>query len=271
MLTTRLGGKMEREISEVAMTNQRVVLVERDGQVGVLTLNRPEARNALSAQLSKELREGTQELDEDPNINVIVVTGAGDKAFCAGADIKEMAQREQNPESVPSPARGDSEASGPRLVFSAKPTIGAINGVAIGGGSQLSTTVDIRIGCERSMFSFPGAAYGRINATWTLSRIVGLPIAKELLFSGRPIHAQEALSIGLLNRIVPSERLMEETMQLAHTIAGNPPEMVQAVKLMLNDYVGMRLEDMPKREQQGRAGLTTPPAKEVFSSFLNRS
>jgi len=252
------------------MSNQRVVLVERDGNVGILTLNRPEARNALSAQLSNELREGTQELDEDPNINVIVITGAGDKAFCAGADIKEMAQREQDPSSAPPPAQGDAQVSGPGFVFSAKPAIGAINGVAIGGGSQLSTTLDIRIGCERSMFRFPGAAYGRINATWTLPRIVGMPMAKELLFSGRPVQAEEALSIGLLNRLVPSGRLMEETMELAHTIAGNPPEMVQAVKLMLNDYVGMRLEDMPKREQQGRAGLVTPPANQVFSSFLNR-
>jgi len=251
------------------MSNQRVVLVERDGKVGILTLNRPEARNALSAQLSSELRAGTQELDEDPNINVIVITGAGDKAFCAGADIKEMVQREQDPAPAP-PPRSDAEVSGPRLVFSAKPSIGAINGVAIGGGSNLSTTVDIRIGCERSMFRFPGAAYGRINATWTLSRIVGLPMAKEILFSGRPVQAEEALAIGLLNRIVPSEQLMEETMELAHTIAGNPPEMVQAVSLMLNDYIGMRLEDMPKREQQGRTGLVSPPATEVFGNFLDK-
>ena len=251
------------------MSNQRVVLVERDGKVGIVTLNRPEARNALSAQLRNELDAGIQELDDDPNINVIVITGAGDKAFCAGADIKEMVQREQDPAPAP-PAQSDAEVSGPPFVFSAKPSIAAINGVAIGGGSQLSTTVDMRIGCERSMFRFPGAAYGRINATWTLSRIVGLPMAKELLFSGRPIQAEEALAIGLLNRIVPSERLMEETMELAHTIAGNPPEMVQAVKLMLNDYVGMRLEDMPKREQQGRAGLVSPPAAEVFSNFLDK-
>lgn len=258
------------------MSNQRVVLVERDGKVGILTLNRPEARNALSAQLSSELRAGTQELDEDPNVNVIVITGAGDKAFCAGADIKEMAQREKDQAAAPAAAapapaaQSNEEASGPRFVFSAKPTIGAINGVAIGGGSNLATTVDIRIGCERSMFRFPGAAYGRINATWTLSRIVGMPMAKELLLSGRPIQAEEALAIGLLNRIVPSERIMEETMELAHTIAGNPPEMVQAVKLMLNDYFGMRLQDMPKREQEGRAGLVSPPAAEVFSSFLNK-
>jgi enoyl-CoA hydratase/carnithine racemase len=250
------------------MIASTTVLTERDGGVGVITLNRPEAMNALSRELTAALDWAVGELEADPAINVLVVTGAGERAFCAGGDIKEMAGRERRPAAPP--------PSGPRpnpmerLAFSAKPTIAAINGVALGGGALLASVVDIRIGCERAQFRFPGPAFGRINATWTLPLIVGWPKAKELLFSARPIDAAEALSIGLLNRLVDAGQLLAETLALARTIAGHPPPMIQATKALMHDYIGMRLPEMPRLEQATRESLVPPPAGEVFRDLLDK-
>ena len=242
-----------------------VVLAERNGNVGLITLNRPEAMNSLSAQLSAELDRAVRDLDQDPSIYVLVITGAGHRAFCTGADIKEMARREEQPETQPSVTPANASA---RLASSGKPTIAAINGVAIGGGALLASVVDIRIGCERSLFRFPGAAFGRINSTWTLPLIVGMPKAKELLFSARDVEAEEAVSMGLLNRLVPSDRLMDETLELARAIASHPADMIQAAKGLVHDYIGMRLPEMPRLEQEVREKLGTLPAKEVFKDFL---
>ena len=241
------------------------VLVDRDEHVGIITLNRPEVLNALNAQLGKELDQAIADLEQDTSIHVIVVTGAG-RAFSAGADIKEMAQREQQPDTEGSRAGSNYSL---RLAFCAKPTIAALNGLAIGGGALLSSVPDMRFGCEKSQFRFPGAAYGRINATWTLALILGLPKAKELLFSGRMVEAEEALSMGLLNRLVPSDRLMQETMEFAHSIAASPPNMIQGVKELLHDYIGMRFPDMSRLEQEMRENrLPAPPAQETFKDFL---
>ena len=243
------------------------VLIQRDHHVGVITLNRPEVLNALNAQLNGELDQAVAELEEDTDTHVIVLTGAG-RAFSAGADIREVVHREQQPATETSRIRANPVT---RLASCAKPTVAAINGLAIGGGALLSSVVDIRFGCEQSQFRFPGAAYGRINATWSLAVILGMSKAKELLFSGRTVEAQEALSIGLLDRLVPSERLMGETMEFAHLVAANPPDMVQGVKQLLHQYIGMPLRDMSRLEQEMRqTRLVPPPATEAFKGFLHR-
>ena len=247
------------------------VLVQRDGQVGVITLNRPDVLNAMNAQLRGELDQAVAELEEDDAINALVLTGAG-RAFCAGNDIHEAVRREERQEQPAPEATPYAPTASSRLAFCAKPTIAAINGLSVGGGAMLASAADIRLGCTESQFRFMGAAYGRINATWTLATILGMPMAKELLFSGRPVEAQEARSIGLLNRLVPLERLMEETMELAHLIAGNPPDMIQAVKKLLHDYIGMGYPEMLRLEQETRyERLTTPPASETFREFLGRN
>ena len=125
-----------------------------------------------------------------------------------------------------------------------KPTIGAMNGLAYGGGGVLASSMDMRVGCERTKFRFLAAAYGRINTTWTLPFQVGWPMAKELLFSGRVVEAEEAHRIGLLNHLVPSDQVMEKSMEIANTIAKNHPDAVQGVKHLLMEYVGARWQDM---------------------------
>ena len=243
------------------------VLVSRDGHVGVITLNRPEVLNAMNGELNKELSQAAVELDQDADVHVIVITGAG-RAFCAGADIREMAHLEEKADAQ---AQSSPASHTMSLAFSRKPVIAALNGLAFGGGALLASATDIRYGCEHSRFRFLGTVAGRINSTWTLSVVLGISKAKELLFSGRVVEADEALSIGLLDRLIPADRLMDETMQLAHTVAGNPPEMVQGVKQLLHDYVGMRFPDMAHLEQEVRSTrLTPPPVREAFKDFLER-
>jgi enoyl-CoA hydratase/carnithine racemase len=124
------------------------------------------------------------------------------------------------------------------LATFAKPIIGAINGIAYGAGAQLTTMLDIRIGCENTEIQFLAAKYGRANSTWSLPLVVGLPKAKELLYTGRPIRAEEAERIGLLNQVVPSEELLAVSIAMAKLISENDPRMVQGIKMLLDDGVG---------------------------------
>lgn len=249
------------------------VLTERDGKVGIITLNRPESLHALNAQLNAELEQAIRGMDEDPSIGVLVVTGAGNRAFCAGGDIKEMVSREERAEAERENARRNPAYY---LALSRKPTIAAVNGVAIGGGAHLASAVDIRVGCERSLFRFPSVGYGRVSAAagranilWTLPLIVGLPKAMELLFTARTIEAEEALTIGLLNLVVPSDQLMVETLKMGHAIAAHPPQMVQLAKELIHRYIGMRLPELEQLEQELRGTLPTPPpARDAFKDFL---
>src|ERR1700750_2061935 len=119
------------------------------------------------------------------------------------------------------------------LATTRKPTIGMMNGLAFGGAAVLSSSLDMRIGCEHTKFRFLAAAYGRINNNWTLAHQVGWPVAKELLFSARVVEAEEAYRIGLLNHLVPREELRAKTMELAKTIAGNHRGAVMGVKALL--------------------------------------
>ncbi len=248
------------------------VEVRRDDHVGVITLNRPEVLNALNSQLNRDLHEAVLELSDDPGTHVIVMTGAG-RAFCAGADINEMADREAAQGDGHAGQRGQSNVQtiSTGFAFSPKPVIAALNGLAYGGGALLASVADIRYGCEHSRFRYLGIVAGRINSTWSLSVVLGISKAKELLLSGRVVEPEEALSIGLLDRLVPSGELLDETMKLAHMIAGNQPEMVQAGKQLLNDYAGMGLQERAHMEHELRSTkLTPPPVREAFKDFLDK-
>jgi enoyl-CoA hydratase/carnithine racemase len=171
------------------------------------------------------------------------------------------------------PMRRVSDSDWPRhLAFYKKPTIGVINGLAHGGGALMSSVFDLRFGCERTNFRFLAVTYGRINSAWSLPLIVGLPVAKELLLTGRVVGAEEAFRIGLLNRLVPSDRLMETAMETASLIANNDPNTVQLMRRILNSSIGMDLRGRIDNE----AGLTgeflkPPPPGESFREFLNRN
>lgn len=248
------------------MTYQ-AILAEKKGAVGVITMNRPDVLNAMNSQLLTELVDAVTAFESDGAVRVLILTGAGDRAFSAGADIKEMARRSDAPE----PQIGD-VGRAPfthTLAFCAKPTIGALNGLAYGGGALLASCLDIRVGSSRSRLRFLGVTAGRVNSTWSLSMQVGWPMAKELLFTGRVIEPDEALRIGLLNHLVSPEEVMPKAMVIAEQIAANDPVMVQGVKGLLIGYVGEPWQQRYENEQHAQRGkLRPPPVREAFRSFL---
>jgi enoyl-CoA hydratase/carnithine racemase len=246
----------------------QTLLLEKQEGVGVITLNRPERLNALNRALTTELEQALTRFENDDELKAIIVTGAGDKAFSAGADIHEMVEQSE--------AQPEERSSGGadwvwHLATYRKPTIGAINGLAYGGGALMSSTFDIRLGCQRSSFRFLAAAYGRVNSTWSLPMIVGWPVAKELLFTGRVVEAEEAFRIGLLNKLVPSSQLREVALEMGRTIAANSTGAVQGIKEILLRDIGMSWRDMLVNETQTVSrSVRVPPPSESFKDFLER-
>ncbi len=244
------------------------ILSERVDQVGVITLNRPDKLNALSFGLARELDEALTEYERDEAVKAVVLTGAGERAFSAGADIHEMAGLSSEELAQRQAFRGEATW---HVANFAKPLIGAINGLAYGGAALLSSTLDLRIGCERTQFRFLAASYGRVNSTWSLPLLVGLPKAKELLYTGRVVAAEEALGIGLLNQIVPAARLVESAVEIGRMIANNDARMVQGIKRLLHEQIGMGWRDRYGNEEDARAGwLAAGHPRDGFKDFLSR-
>lgn len=209
---------------------------KEDNNIAILTINRPKALNALNSQVIAELTDLLKKV-QDSDIRALIITGAGEKAFVAGADIAEMKDL------APAEAKQFSEEG--NLVMELieqlpMPVIAAVNGFALGGGCEIALSCDIRICSENAVFGFPEVGLGILpgyGGVQRLSRTVGLGIAKELAFSTRQIKAQEALSIGLVNQVVPSEELMEKAEKLATKIAKNAPFGVRAVKKVANESI----------------------------------
>jgi enoyl-CoA hydratase/carnithine racemase len=248
------------------------VLVEKVQGVGILTMNRPEQLNAMNHQLSSELHDGVTRMVADDEIGCIVITGAGTKAFSAGGDIHEQREDDQKYTQAELDARTAVRSRGTYEISAcAKPTIGMINGLAYGGAAVLSSSLDLRIGCEHASFRFLAAAYGRINATWTLPNQVGWPIAKELLFSTRVVEAEEAHRIGLLNHLVPCAQLREKTMWLATMIAKNRRDSVMGVKALLLKDMGRDLEEQWTNERDYTTNVARgAKAEAAFPEFIAR-
>jgi enoyl-CoA hydratase/carnithine racemase len=203
------------------------VLVERDGPVAIVTLNRPQALNALSYALVKDLSLAMQELDRDPEIRVLIVTG-GDKVFAAGADIKEMADRGPFDERI-------HERLGYRDQINriAKPVIAAVSGFALGGGCELAMSCDIIIAAESARFGQPEVNLGIIpgsGGTQRLTHLVGKHRAMEMVLTGEIISAADAERFGLVNRVVPVELLLEEAKSVARKIAAKPALAIKEAK-----------------------------------------
>lgn len=245
------------------------LLIDRKEGTGIITLNRPEKLNALSTALFRELDLALTELEQDKQVGVVLVTGAGEKAFSAGADIHEMVDSTTGADRVARAARTGDWLG--HLIAYQKPTIGVINGLAYGGGALLSSSFDIRIGCERTIFRFLGVTYGRINSTWSLPLIVGLPLAKELLFTGRIIMAEEAFRIGLLNRLVTSADLMQTALEIGQSIAKNDAGTVRLIRKIVNENAGLGARQALANEARNIAeSLRPPPPRESFKEFLSR-
>lgn len=222
------------------MTN---VLLEKKGPYAVATIHRPEALNALNSQVLADLAELLDTVEADEEIRVLVITGAGEKAFVAGADIGEMSTL----------TKAEGEAFGKkgndvfrRLETLPIPTIAAVNGFALGGGCELSMSCDIRICADTAVFGQPEAGLGitpGFGGTQRLARTIGVGKAKELLYTTSKVKAPEALALGLVNAVVPLESLMDEAMKLAEKIARNAPIAVRATKKAINDGLQVSIDE----------------------------
>ena len=253
------------------------ILTEKEDGVAIITLNRPEVLNAMNRQLSSELHDAVTIANNDDEVGCIVLTGSGTRAFSAGGDIHEQRENDKRIQDGDLTQEELDAASalrsrgGYELSASPKPVIGMMNGLAYGGGSVLASSLDFRIGCENTSFRFLAAAYGRINCTWTLPNQVGWPIAKELLFSGRVVDAEESYRIGLLNHLVPSDQLKAKTMEIATAISGNRRESVMGVKSLLLQHMGQDLEGQWNNEHEYTTNVVRGyKADQAFPEFIAR-
>jgi enoyl-CoA hydratase len=205
------------------------LLLDRDGAIAVITINRPKVLNALNSQTIDELRRATLDLKFDTAVRAVIITGAGEKSFVAGADINELA--------VQSPVQGKEHARHGQHVFDlienlGKPVIAAINGFALGGGCELALACTIRIAAENARLGQPEINLGIVpgyGGTQRLPRLVGKGVALDLLLTGRQVTAQDALQVGLVTRVVPSAELMSEAKRLAGDLATKAPIAVQYI------------------------------------------
>ena len=249
------------------MTDTLKISRPSDGVV-VLTLDRPEVMNAIDIALFEALDQTLATLEDDASARAVVITGAGERAFSAGFDIHEMAGFD-GPSMRAAFDRRDGlflRAAGYR-----KPLIVALNGVTYGAGALLAAAVDIRIGCPATRFKVTASSYGAANATWTLPRIVGLAKAKEILFTGRVVEAEEALSIGLLNQLVRDRPVLDAAVDMAAMIAANPSEGVEAVKTLVDGSFGGSLAAGYQAEHEWMIKHMAHSAKsgsDVFGGFL---
>ena len=217
--------------------------LERDGAFAVITITRPQVLNALNAGTIDELRRAVLELKEDPGVRAVILTGAGEKAFVAGADINELAEQ--------SPAQGRARALRGQHVFDliehmGKPVIAAINGFALGGGCELAMACTLRIAAESASLGQPEVHLGLLpgyGGTQRLPRLVGRGVALDLLLSGRRVSATEALALGLVNRVVAASELMPEARRLAADLAERPPLAVQYIIEAVNRGLEMPLAE----------------------------
>lgn len=214
--------------------SEEIILISRDGPVAIVTLNRPQAMNALSSALRRDLARAFRELEADDSVRVIVLTGAGTRAFTAGLDLKELGQQGLGAANAQSPDDNPVKA----IEQTGKPVIGAINGVAITGGFEVALACDVLIGSENARFADTHARVG-IMPGWglsqKLSRLIGPYRARELSLSGNFLDAATAASWGLLNRVVPADQLLAAATALAHDMAGVAPEFSRAYKRLIGD------------------------------------
>jgi enoyl-CoA hydratase len=245
--------------------------IERLGQLLRITVDRPSALNAVGSGLLNELLDAVSEAAEDPDARVVILTGGGSRAFIAGADIKELSGK--------SPEEGlDFSARGHRLTRMLeemeKPVIAAINGAALGGGCELALACDLRVAGDRALFGQPEVKLGVIpgwGGTVRLARIVGEGLAREMVFSGRILSAEEALRVGLLNRVVPHESLPEEALRIAETIARQGPVALAFAKRSMNGARFLDREAAARLESELFARcFTTEDQREGMEAFMQK-
>lgn len=247
------------------------IIFEKNGKIAIISINRPKALNALNSETLKELDCVVDMVAEDNDIYAVILTGAGEKAFVAGADITEMKDM--------TVAEGRKFGILGNKVFRKidlldKPVIAAVNGFALGGGCELSMACDIRIASTKAKFGQPEVGLGitpGFGGTQRLARIAGIAVAKELIFTGNVIKAEEAFRVGLVNKVVEPDNLMEEAISLANTIAAQAPIAVKYCKAAINRGMQCDIETalMYESELFGEC-FATEDQKEGMTAFVER-
>lgn len=240
--------------------------------VAIVKLTRPKVLNALNRETLLELKETFTQLAQDDSVRVVILTGEGEKAFIAGADISEM-QRLSPAESLQFSQLGNEVAK--LLELMPKPTIAAVNGYALGGGTEMAIACDFIIAADRAVFGQPEVGLGVIpgfGGTLRLAKFVGYPKAKELIYTGKKITANEALSLGLANAIVPQAELMARVIEIAKTISLQSHSAIVAAKKLLTEFSETAgLQSKITAEAQAFSSLfTTPDQKEGMSAFIEK-
>jgi E-phenylitaconyl-CoA hydratase len=228
---------------------------EREGPIAVLTIDRPEVRNALDFKSSEELTRAWIDFRDDDDLHVAILTGAGDKAFCAGADLRDVGEFYRSLTSAERLRRAESEpglGGITRNLAIDKPIIAAINGHCLAGGLEIALACDLRIAAENATFGLPEVTHGIIpgaGGTQRLPRLVGPQAALDLILTGRRIDAREAERIGLVRSVVPLGRLHDEAMELASRVAENAPLAVRAARAAVWRGLDVSLEEGLRLEQ----------------------
>lgn len=245
--------------------------VERSGQVATIVLNRPDVLNAFNTEQLNLLSDAIDNIAHDHAIRVVIITGSGDRAFAAGADIAEM--RDKRPtEAFEFSRLGQSVCAA--IESMPQPVIAAVNGFALGGGCELALACDIRICSENAQIGQPEVGLGILpgwGGTQRLTRLVGPGISKELIMTGRRVKSDEALRIGLVNAVYPPDELLDRAREMAERIAANGPHAVQASKQAINRAVDLDLASGTMYEAQLFAlCFDTEDQREGMTAFLER-
>jgi enoyl-CoA hydratase len=247
------------------------ILVERDGAVVVVTINRPAVLNALNRRTVAEIRQVMEQLRDDDGVRAIVLTGAGDKAFVAGADVNELA--------VLTPVQGKDHARTGQAVFDlierlGKPVIAAINGFALGGGCELAMACTIRVAADTARLGQPEINLGIMPGyagSQRLPRLVGKGVALEMLLTGDLISAERARQIGLVNRVVPAADLLTEAKTLAASLAAKAPVATRYIIEAVNEGLDMPLDEGQHLETALFGVIaSTEDARQLTRAFLEK-
>lgn len=223
------------------------VRTEKDGGLGWIIFDQPERRNAISSEMWREIPRVVRELSHDDDVRVVIMRGAGEVAFAAGADISEFEKQRQG-EAAQAYDR-DNSAAFAALASLRKPLIACIHGFCVGGGCALSLTADLRYTADDGVFAIPAARLGLgygADGLDSLIRVVGLPAAKEIFFTARRFDAAEALQMGLVNRVLPKAELDAYVRKTAETIAANAPLTLRSAKLIMGELS----KESPQRDTQ---------------------
>ncbi|HHT02185.1 MAG TPA: crotonase [Firmicutes bacterium] len=247
------------------------VLLEKDGCLAIITINRPKALNALNADVLRDLQAAVRAAHDDPEVAVLIITGAGEKAFVAGADIAFM--QDMSPQEA-RPWTRMGQAIFAEIENLDKPVIAAVNGFALGGGCELAMACDIRVASEKARFGQPEVNLGIIpgfGGTQRLPRLVGKGMAKRLIFSGDMIDAATAERIGLADMVVPVDELMAKTKELAMSIAAKGPTAIKLAKAAINRGLELDLAAGVDYEAEVFAlCFATADQKEGMKAFLEK-